>query len=77
MNQEIIGLIRDKLTSIDNRLERLTRMIEEHEERDAEYWKKIDRQDGQILLLKWMFSGAVTAGIAGVGSWVMTKLGMR
>lgn len=76
MNQETLGLIRDKLVSIDRHLERLTEVIEKHEERDARYWQKIDAQDGQISLLKWMFSGAIAAGIAGVGSWLMTKLGL-
>jgi hypothetical protein len=77
VEHETIGLIRDRLESIDDHLAKLSHSLEQHVDKDSRYWQQIDQQNAQISLLKWMFSGAILAGFTSAGSWLATKFGLK
>lgn len=77
MDQELVGMIRDRLESIDNSLRDLSSDLKGHVGEDKKYWQEIDKQNAQISLLKWMFSGAIASMLAASFSWLAAKLGIR
>ena len=72
MDAYIFKMLTDRLESIDQNVRELVVALKEHSENDAKYWKKIDEQNAQISLLRWLRGGG---GFLLFMSWLKTKLG--
>lgn len=77
VNQNVMQ-IRDELNS---KVDTIEKKIDEHEDSDKIYWKKIDAQDTQIGLLKLIFGGAIVTSLGTfLVSWfdaLAHKLGLK
>ena len=54
MDEHIIELLRDRFDRIDQELSVLNSTFVAHTELDAKYWKKIDENEAQFSLIKWL-----------------------
>jgi hypothetical protein len=77
VNQNVMQ-IRDEL---NDKIDSVVNKLDEHEDADKTYWKKIDTQDTQIGLLKLIFGGAI---LTSVGTFLINwfdvvahKLGLK
>lgn len=74
IDEQIFEMLRDRLESIDNRLGDIRDTLSDHIEKDEGYWKKIDVQEGQIDLLKWMFGGTITTTVGAFVAWIISSV---
>lgn len=74
MNDQLFEMLRDRLDSIDNRLGDIRETLNDHIAKDETYWQKIDVQEGQIDLLKWMFGGTITTTIGAFFAWIVSGI---
>ncbi len=72
MDEEIIGLIRDRLDQLQETCEGVRDDIKEHARVDAEYWRKLDAQQGQLDLIKWVGGGL---SLSGLMAWLFGTFG--
>lgn len=72
MDHQLLELMRDRFDRVDSELTKLNDTLALHTAKDERYWTRIDTQEGQISLLKWMGSGlSISAAI----SWLYQKFG--
>lgn len=72
MDEQIVDLLRDQFATMNHKIDSLHADVRDHVEKDERYWKKIDTQDGQISMLKWIFGGS---GIfAAISAWFWNRV---
>ena len=59
MDDTVLALLRDRFDKIDADNKLMLETFTTHAEKDATYWTKIDGQNAQISLVKWL-SGCVS-----------------
>lgn len=74
MDPQIFKLINDRSNKQDDTLERIETMLAEHIQKDEVYWRKIDVQEGQLGLLKWVFGGTVTTLAGSFIAWIIAHI---
>ena len=72
MDEQIIDLLRDQFKTMNEKIDSLREDMRGHIEKDELYWGKIDEQQAQLGLIKWLFSGA--SGSAAL-AWLYSKFG--
>jgi len=74
MDNQLFELINHRSDQQDRVLAEIKGMIREHTKEDERYWKKIDIQEGQLGVLKWLFGGTITTIIGSAFAWFMAML---
>ena len=66
VDDPIVQMIRDRFNNVDKDNTEMLTCLKDHIQKDEKYWKKIDTQEAQIRLIKWLAgSGLGTA----IGAW--------
>ena len=63
MDEQIIELLRDRFDRLDVELSVISTTLKEHCENDATYWKKIDENEAQLRVIKWLSSSAAGSAV--------------
>lgn len=66
MDEQIVELLRDQFKAVHDKMDNLSRNVQNHVERDERYWAKLDQQEGQMSVWKWL----TTPGLAGFFAWL-------
>ena len=74
MSNDLINLMRDRFDSLDRKLDALHETFKEHVNKDETYWKKLDQQEGQLRLVRWVSGSGIITGIGTAALWVYKKL---
>lgn len=69
MDDQLINMIRDQFKVMNDKVDGLHDAVKEHVEKDERYWSKIDQQDGQMTLLKFLLG----PGIVGFFGWLYNQ----
>lgn len=72
MDDQVLELMRDQFERLHTELASLNTTLKEHTEMDQKYWQKIDAQEAQISLIKWLGSGLSISGLLG---WLFSHFG--
>lgn len=70
MDEQLLELMRDRFDRLDTELSSLNVALRDHTKMDEQYWKKIDANEAQIGVLKWLFSGVSASGVL---AWIYTN----
>lgn len=74
MDPQIFKLINARSDRQDESLDRIEHILVQHIDKDERYWKKIDVQEGQVDLLKWLFGGTITTLLGSAVAWIITHI---
>lgn len=66
MDEQIVDLLRDQFKAVHDKMDDLSRNVQNHVEKDERYWAKLDQQEGQMSVWKWL----TTPGLAGFFAWL-------
>lgn len=72
MDEQLLELMRDRFDRLDTELSSLNVALRDHTKMDEQYWKKIDANEAQISLLKWIGGGVSGSALMG---WLLQKFG--
>ena len=72
MDEQLLELMRDRFDRLDNEMTSLNTTLKEHTEMDQRYWQKIDQQEAQISLIKWLGGSISMSGLLG---WLFSHFG--
>lgn len=73
MDKQIFQLINDRSDRQDRSLDEIKDLIKEHTKTDESYWRKIDKQDTQLSLLRKIILGMITTTVtvvSAIWAWV-------
>ena len=64
-DEQVIKLIENQLNQLNDRLDIIHSDIKDHLYKDLEYWRKVDQQEAQLSLLRYLVGGipVVVGGI--------------
>ena len=70
-DEQVVALITKQLDQLNNRLDIIHTDINDHLEKDFNYWRKVDQQEAQLSLLRYLVSGlpVVVAGVV----WILER----
>ena len=75
MDTQTVELIRDAIKDgfahTNQKIDELTESFQSHVGKDENYWRKMDEQQAQLRLVKWL--GGTGLGASGV-MWILNKL---
>lgn len=74
MDNQLFELINQRSDQQDRVLDEIKGLIRDHTKEDEKYWKKIDIQEGQLSVLKWLFGGTITTAIGSVFAWFVSTM---
>ena len=60
----MIQMIRDRFSNVDRDNKEMLDCLRDHIKKDELYWKKIDDQQAQMALVKWLAGTGVLGAIA-------------
>ena len=66
MDEQIVDLLRDQFKDVHDKMDNLSRNVQNHVEKAERYWAKLDQQEGQMSVWKWL----TTPGLAGFFAWL-------
>ncbi len=69
MDEQVVNMIRDQFKVMNDKVDNLHEVVQAHVEKDERYWARIDQQEGQMTLLKFM----IGPGLAGFFGWLYTQ----
>ncbi len=73
MDSQLFQLINERSDRQDRSLDEIKDLIKEHTKTDEIYWKRIDKQDTQLSLLRKIILGIITTVVtvgSAIWSWV-------
>lgn len=73
MDSQIFQLINERSDRQDRSLDEIKDLIKEHTKTDEIYWKRIDKQDTQLSLLRKIILGMITTVVtvvSAIWSWM-------
>lgn len=70
MDEQLLDMINRRFDSLDDTLKDLNTTMKDHVEKDERYWLKIDQQQAQISLMKWLLGGGAGAALI---AWFIDK----
>ena len=74
MDQQLFDMLKYRFDQQDEMLQNIHLNLQEHIEKDQVYWKKIDVQEGQVGLLKWLFGGTITTLFGSFVAWIISSI---
>ena len=75
MDDQLFKMLQERFDRQDRMLTNIETNLKEHTQIDEKYWRKLDIQEGQVSLLKWLFGGTVTTVIGSGVAWIITNIG--
>lgn len=73
MDSQLFQLINERSDRQDRSLDEIKELIKEHTKTDESYWRKIDKQDTQLSLLRKIILGMIATlvtVVSAVWSWM-------
>jgi hypothetical protein len=70
MDEQVLAMMRDRFDSLDETLKTMNASLTTHVEKDERYWLKIDQQQAQISLIRWLCGGGAGAALV---AWIVEK----
>ena len=73
MDSQLFQLINERSDRQDRSLEEIKDLIKEHTKTDESYWRKIDKQDTQLSLLRKIILGMIATlvtVVSAIWSWM-------
>lgn len=73
MDSQLFQLINERSDRQDRSLDEIKELIKEHTKTDESYWRKIDKQDTQLSLLRKIILGMIATFVtvvSAVWSWM-------
>lgn len=67
MDEQIVDLMRDQFKSLSEKIDGVRDSMNEHVAEDRRYWAKIEQQEGQVGLLKFILSAS---GVSAAAAWI-------
>jgi hypothetical protein len=71
MDEQIVDLMRDQFKALSEKIDGVHDAMREHVEEDKRYWNKIEQQEGQVGLLKFVLSAS---GMSAAAAWIYNML---
>ncbi len=72
MDEQAFQLLMKRFDTVDGTLEEMKSSFNDHVVKDESYWIRLDQQDAQISVFKWISSGLSGSAIA---AWLYEKFG--
>lgn len=70
MDDQVLAMMRDRFDALDEKLTAMTAALQAHHEKDERYWLKIDQQQAQISLMRWLLGGGAGAALI---AWIVER----
>jgi RNA binding exosome subunit len=64
VDDPMIQMIRDRFSNVDRDNQEMLTCLKEHIKKDEEYWRKIDDQQAQIGVVKWLAGTGILGAVA-------------
>lgn len=71
MDEHIVDLMRDQFKALSDKIDGVHEAMQEHVTEDRRYWAKIEQQEGQVGLLKFILSAS---GVSAAAAWIYNVL---
>ena len=72
MDEHIVDLIRDQFKAVHDKIDAIHADVREHTQKDERYWSKIDEQQAQIGVIRWLGSGVSGSALL---AWLYHRFG--
>lgn len=72
LDEQIVTMLRDRFDSVDAKLREMSGSFDAHVEIDQAYWRKLDQQEAQVSVFKWITSGLSGSALI---AWLYEKFG--
>lgn len=72
MDEHHVAMLLSAIERGNETCDRIDRKLEEHIGKDEDYWKRIDQQEGQLSLIKWL-CGSIS--VSGLLAWLFGSFG--
>lgn len=72
MDEQIVDLLRDQFKTMNDKIDSLHEDVRSHVQKDERYWGKIDEQQAQIGVIRWLGSGVSGSALL---AWLYSKFG--
>lgn len=72
MEDQAFELLMKRFDTIDGTLSDMKTSFNEHVTKDETYWNKLDRQEAQVSVFKWITSGLSGSALV---AWLYEKFG--
>lgn len=72
MDEQAFQLLMKRFDTVDGTLEEMKSSFNDHVVKDESYWIRLDQQDAQISVFKWISSGLSGSAIV---AWLYEKFG--
>lgn len=70
MDEQIVDLIRDQFKTVHEKIDAIHTDMQAHTAKDERYWSKIDEQQAQLGVIKWLGSGISGSAML---AWLYSK----
>ena len=70
-DEQVIKLISNQLDMLNSRLDVIHGDIKDHLDKDLSYWRKVDQQEAQLSLLRYLVGG--TPVVVGGIIWMLER----
>ena len=70
-DEQVVKLIENQLDQLNSRLDIIHNDIKDHLNKDLEYWRKVDQQEAQLSLLRYLAGG--TPVVVGGIVWMLER----
>lgn len=71
MDEQIVDLMRDQFKSLSEKIDTVHDAMQAHVDEDKRYWAKLDQQEGQVGLLKFILGAS---GLSAAATWIYNVL---
>lgn len=71
MDEQIVDLMRDQFKNLSEKIDGVAESMQAHVAEDKRYWAKIEQQEGQVGLLKFILSAS---GVSAAAAWIYNVL---
>lgn len=71
MDEQIVDLMRDQFRALSEKIDTVHDAMQAHVDEDKKYWAKIDQQEGQVGLLKFILGAS---GLSAAATWLYNVL---
>jgi RNA binding exosome subunit len=72
MNEQAFHLLMARFDKLDSTLSEMSTSFDEHVKKDECYWLRLDQQEAQVSVFKWITSGLSGSAII---AWLYEKFG--
>ena len=71
MDEQIVDLMRDQFKALSEKIDGVHDATRAHVDEDKRYWAKIEQQEGQVGMLRFILSAS---GVLAAAAWIYNVL---